>query len=124
MNNEHAERWERLRKLQALEQQIAELRPQVEKDLKGIIEDFRNLGICDRLMAAQLGYNRSLLSGIIAGRPISKRHLSRFVETLLAYWDKAPWQQLERPEKNLARVRREADRMRQKMARVALRNGR
>ena len=120
----HKQRWGRLRKLQALEQQITELRPQVEADLRDIIEDFRDLGICDRLMAAQLGYNRSLLSGIIAGRPISKRQVSRWVEVLLTYWDTAPWQQLERPEKNVARVRREADRMRQKMARVALRNGR
>ena len=120
----HAKRWQRLRQLRALEQQIAELRPQVEADLKDIIEDFRDLGICDRLMAAQLGYNRSLLSGIIYGRPISKRHLSRFVETLLSYWDESPWQQLERPGKNLARMRREADRMRQKMAGVALRKGR
>lgn len=120
----HASRWERLRKLQAIEQQIAELRPQVEADLKAIIGDFRNLGICDRLMAEQLGYNRSLLSGIIYGKPISKRHLSQFVETLLRYWDECPWQQLERPEKNVARLRREADRMRQKMAGVTVRKGR
>ena len=120
----HKQRWGRLRKLQALEQQIAELRPQVEQDFKSIIEDFRDLGICDRLMAERLGYNRSLLSGIIAGRPISKRHVSRWVEVLLTYWDEAPWQQIERPEKNVARLRREADRLRQRMAGVVLRNGR
>ena len=120
----HKQRWERVRQLRALEQQIAELRPEVEDDLKGIIEDFRDLGVCDRMMAQQLGYNRSLLSGIIFGRPISKRHLSQWVETLLAYWDSAPWQQLERPDKNVARVRREADRARQKMAGIPSRNGR
>ena len=120
----HAERWQRLRQLRALEQQIAELRPKVEADLKNIIEDFRDLGICDRLMAERLGYNRSLLSGIIAGRPISKRHLSRWVETLLSYWDAAPWRQIEQPKKNVARVRREADRLRQRMAGVVSRNGR
>lgn len=125
MNNEtHKQRWERVRQLQALEQQIAELRPAVEQDLKDIIEDFRDLGICDRLMAEQLGYNRSLLSGIIFGRPISKRYLSQWMETLLTYWDEAPWQQLERPEKNVARVRREADRARQRMAGIPARNGR
>ena len=120
----HAERWERVRQLRALEQQIAELRPAVEADMKSIIEDFRDAGICDRLMAERLGYNRSLLSGIIAGRPISQRQVSRWVETLLVYWDEAPWQQIERPEKNVARVRREADRARQRMAGVPLRNGR
>ncbi len=120
----HAKRWERARQLRALEEQIAELRPQVEDDLKNIIEDFRDLGICDRMMAEQLGYNRSLLSGIIFGRPISKRHLSRWMEALLTYWDKAPWQKLQRPEKNLARLRREADRARRKMAGVPVRNGR
>ena len=125
MNNEtHKQRWERLRQLRALEQQIAELRPAVEADLKSIIEDFRDLGVCDRMMAEQLGYNRSLLSGIIAGRPISKRHLSKWMEALLSYWDSAPWQQIERPEKNVARVRREADRARQRMAGVVSRNGR
>ena len=125
MNNDtHAKRWERVQQLRALEQQIAELRPSVERDLKGIIEDFRDLGICDRMMAEQLGYNRSLLSGIIFGRPISKRHLSRWMESLLSYWDESPWEQLERPEKNVARVRREADRARQKMAGVPLRNER
>ena len=125
MNNEtHKQRWERLRQLRALEQQIAALRPAVEADLKSIIEDFRDLGICDRMMAEQLGYNRSLLSGIIFGRPISKRCLSGWMETLLSYWDAAPWQQAGRPEKNVARVRREADRARQKMAGVASRNGR
>ena len=125
MNNEtHKQRWERLRQLRALEQQIAALRPAVEDDLKGIIEDFRDFGICDRLTAERLGYNRSLLSGIIAGRPISKRCLSGWMETLLSYWDAAPWQQAGRPEKNVARVRREADRARQKMAGVASRNGR
>ena len=120
----HKQRWKRLQQLRALEQQIAELRPEVEADLKGIIEDFRDLGICDRLMAEQLGYNRSLLSGIIFGRPISKRHLSGWVERLLTYWDETPWEQLERPEKNVARVRREADRARQRMAGVPVRNGR
>lgn len=120
----HKQRWERLRQLQALEQQIAELRPAVEQDFKNIIEDFRDLGVCDRLMAERLGYNRSLLSGIIAGRPISQRQVSRWVETLLSYWDEAPWEQLERPEKNVARVRREADRARQRMAGVPVRNGR
>lgn len=120
----HAKRWERVRQLRALEQQIAELRPAVEADLKTIIEDFRDAGICDRMMAEQLGYNRSLLSGIIFGRPISKRHLSRWMQTLLSYWDKAPWQKLERPEKNLARLRREADRLRQRMTGVPVRNGR
>ena len=125
MNNEtHKQRWERLRQLRALEQQIAELRPAVEADLKSIIEDFRDLGVCDRMMAEQLGYNRSLLSGIIFGRPISKRHLSRWMEALLSYWDEAPWQQIEKPEKNLARVRREADRLRQRMAGIPARNGR
>ena len=125
MNNEtHKQRWDRVRQLRALEQQIAELRPEVEQDLKDIIEDFRDLGVCDRMMAQQLGYNRSLLSGIIAGRPISKRHLSRWMETLLSYWDEAPWRQLERPEKNVARVRREADRARQRMAGIPSRNGR
>ena len=125
MNNEtHKQRWERLRQLRALEQQIAELRPAVEADFKSIIEDFRDLGICDRLMAEQLGYNRSLLSGIIFGRPISKRYLSGWMKTLLTYWDQAPWQQIERPDKNVARVRRQADRARQKMAGVASRNGR
>ena len=125
MNNEtHKQRWERVRQLRALEQQIAELRPAVERDLKDIIEDFRDLGVCDRLTAERLGYNRSLLSGIIYGRPISKRHLSGWVETLLSYWDEAPWEQLERPEKNVARVRRQADRARQKMAGVASRNRR
>ena len=117
MNSEtHAKRWERVQQLRALEQQIAELRPAVEADLKSIIEDFRDAGICDRMMAEQLGYNRSLLSGIIFGRPISKRHLSGWMETLLSYWDTAPWEQLERPQKNVARVRREADRLRQRMA--------
>jgi hypothetical protein len=120
----HAKRWERVRQLRALEQQIAELRPAVESDLKSIIEDFRDLGICDRMMAEQLGYNRSLLSGIIFGRPISKRYLSKWMQSLLSYWDAAPWQQIERPEKNVARVRREADRARQKMAGVASRNRR
>ena len=120
----HAKRWERVRQLRALEEQIAELRPEVEDDLKSIIEDFRDLGICDRMMAEQLGYNRSLLSGIIFGRPISKRCLSGWMETLLSYWDAAPWQQAGRPEKNVARVRREADRARQRMAGVVLRNGR
>jgi hypothetical protein len=120
----HAKRWERVRQLRALEKQIAELRPEVEDDLKSIIEDFRDLGICDRMMAEQLGYNRSLLSGIIFGRPISKRRLSGWMKTLLTYWDQAPWQQIERPDKNVARVRRQADRARQKMAGVALRNGR
>ena len=125
MNNDtHTKRWERVRQLRALEQQIAELRPEVERDLKGIIEDFRDLGICDRMMAAELGYNRSLLSGIIFGRPISKRYLSQWMETLLTYWDESPWQQLERPEKNVARVRREADRARQRMAGIPARNGR
>ena len=120
----HKQRWERVRQLRALEQQIAELRPAVEDDLKSIIEDFRDAGICDRMMAAELGYNRSLISGIIFGRPISKRHLSGWVETLLSYWDEAPWEQLERPEKNVARVRREADRARQRMAGIPARNGR
>lgn len=125
MNNEtHKQRWERLRQLRALEQQIAELRPAVEADFKSIIEDFRDLGICDRLTAERLGYNRSLLSGIIAGRPISKRQVSRWVETLLSYWDEAPWEQIERPEKNVARARREADRVRQTMAGITSRNGR
>jgi hypothetical protein len=125
MNNEtHKQRWERVRQLRALEQQIAELRPAVEDDLKGIIEDFRDLGVCDRMMAQQLGYNRSLLSGIIFGRPISKRRLSGWMKTLLTYWDQAPWQQIERPDKNVARVRRQADRARQKMAGVSSRNGR
>ena len=124
MNNDtHAKRWERVRQLRALEEQIAELRPAVEQDLKDIIEDFRDAGVCDRMMAEQLGYNRSLLSGIIFGRPISKRYLSQWMETLLTYWDESPWEQLERPEKNVARVRREADRARQKMA-VVSRNGR
>jgi hypothetical protein len=123
-NDKHAKRWERVRQLQALEEQIAELRPEVEGDLKSIIEDFRDLGVCDRLMAEQLGYNRSLLSGIIFGRPISKRYLSGWMKTLLTYWDQAPWQQIERPDKNVARVRRQADRARQKMAGVASRNGR
>ena len=123
-NDTHKQRWERVRQLRALEQQIAALRPAVEDDLKGIIEDFRDLGVCDRMMAQQLGYNRSLLSGIIFGRPISKRHLSGWMETLLTYWDESPWEQLERPEKNVARVRREADRARQRMAGVVLRNGR
>ena len=122
-NDTHAKRWERVRQLRALEEQIAELRPEVEDDLKAIIEDFRDAGVCDRMMAEQLGYNRSLLSGIIFGRPISKRYLSGWMETLLSYWDSAPWQQLERPEKNVARVRREADRARQRMA-VVSRNGR
>lgn len=120
----HIKRWQRLRQLRALEEQIAELRPEVEDDLKGIIEDFRDLGICDRMMAQQLGYNRSLLSGIIFGRPISKRHLSQWMETLLAYWDQSPWEQLARPEKNVARVRREADRARRRMAGAPVRNGR
>ena len=119
----HKQRWERVRQLRALEEQIAELRPAVEQDLKDIIEDFRDLGVCDRMMAAELGYNRSLLSGIIFGRPISKRHLSGWMETLLSYWDESPWQQIEQKEKNVARVRREADRARQRMVGVA-RNGR
>ena len=123
-NDTHKERWERVRQLRALEEQIAELRPMVEADLKAIIEDFRDAGICDRLMAERLGYNRSLLSGIIFGRPISKRHLSQWMEVLLSYWDEAPWQQLQRPEKNLARLRREADRSRQRMTGVPARNGR
>ena len=123
-NDRHTKRWERVRQLRALEEQIAELRPEVEDDLKSIIEDFRDLGVCDRLMAEQLGYNRSLLSGIIFGRPISKRYLSGWMEKLLTYWDAAPWQQAGRPEKNVARVRREADRARQRMAGVVLRNGR
>jgi hypothetical protein len=46
------------------------------------------------------------------------------METLLTYWDEAPWQQIERPEKNVARVRREADRARQKMAGVPAQNRR
>jgi hypothetical protein len=123
-NDKHAKRWERVRQLQALEEQIAELRPEVEDDLKGIIEDFRDLGVCDRMMAEQLGYNRSLLSGIIFGRPISKRYLSGWMETLLSYWDESPWQQIEQKEKNVARVRREADRARQRMAGVPARNRR
>jgi hypothetical protein len=123
-NDKHAKRWERVRQLQALEEQIAELRPEVEGDLKSIIEDFRDLGVCDRLMAEQLGYNRSLLSGIIFGRPISKRYLSGWMKKLLTYWDAAPWQQAGRPEKNVARVRREADRARQKMAGVPAQNRR
>ena len=125
MNNDtHAKRWERVRKLRALEGQIAALRPAVEQDLKDIIEDFRDAGVRDRMMAEQLGYNRSLISGIIFGRPISKRHLSQWMETLLTYWDESPWEQLERPEKNVARVRREADRARQRMAGIPARNGR
>ena len=120
----HAKRWERVRQLRALEEQIAELRPAVEDDLKSIIEGFRDLGVCDRLMAEQLGYNRSLLSGIIFGRPISKRHLSGWMEALLTYWDAAPWQQIEQKEKNVARVRREADRARQRMAVVPSRDRR
>ena len=123
-NDTHAKRWERVRQLRALEQQIAELRPAVEADLKNTIEDFRDLGVCDRMTASVLGYNRSLLSGIIAGRPISKRHLSKWMETLLSYWDEAPWQQIEHPKKNVARVRREADRARQRMTGIPARNGR
>ena len=96
----------------------------VEVDLKNIIEDFRDLGICDRMTAQRLGYNRSLLSGIIFGRPISKRHLSQWMEKLLSYWDESPWKQLQRPQKDLARLRREADRARQRMAGVPVRNGR
>ncbi len=123
-NDRHTKRWERVRQLRALEEQIAELRPEVEGDLKSIIEDFRDLGVCDRMMAEQLGYNRSLLSGIIFGRPISKRCLSGWMETLLSYWDAAPWQQIEQKEKNVARVRREADRARQRMTGVPSRNRR
>ena len=123
-NDTHRQRWERVRQLRALEQQIAELRPKVEADLKNIIEDFRDLGICDRMTAERLGYNRSLLSGIIFGRPISKRHLSQWMQVLLSYWDEAPWKQLARPEKNLARLRREADRARQRMVGAPVRNGR
>ena len=123
-NDTHKERRERVRQLRALEQRIAELRPMVEADLKAIIEDFRDFGICDRMTAEQLGCNRSLLSGIIFGRPISKRHLSQWMEVLLSYWDQAPWRQLARPEKNVARLRREADRARQRMAGVVSRNGR
>ena len=123
-NDTHKQRWERVRQLRVLEQQIAELRPKVEADLKNIIEDFRDLGICDRMTAERLGCNRSLLSGIIFGRPISKRHLSQWMEVLLSYWDQAPWRQLQRPQKDLARLRREADRARQRMAGVPARNGR
>lgn len=55
-NDTHAKRWERVRQLRALEEQIAKLRPEVEQDLKNIIEDFRDLGVCDRMMAEEHAY--------------------------------------------------------------------
>ena len=112
MTNEHAERWARLRQLQAIEQQLATVRPQVEQDLRDVIDDLQRLGISQARIADRIGKSKTVVYHIAAGDRGNVQSLSEWMATLLTFLETSPRKPKGKPRGRSARVLQQASKMR------------
>lgn len=112
MNKEHAERVARVRQLQALEQQLAILRPQVEQDLREVIDELQQLGISQKRMGQVIGRSKTVIHHISAGQRKGLRALTTWAAKLLAYQETDPKKLKGKPRGNVGKLLRQANRMR------------
>lgn len=112
MTNKHAERVARVRQLQALEQQLATLRPQVEQDLRDLIDELGQLGISQARIGRQINRSKTVVYHIAAGDRRRLQALSEWVVTLLTFLEARPRKAKGKPRGRWARVLRQANKMR------------
>lgn len=109
MTIQQAERWERVRQLQALEQQIATLRPQVEQDLRDVIDELQQLGISQARIGKRIGRSKTVVYHIAAGDRRRLQALSEWVLTLLNFLESRPRKPKGRPRGRWNRVLRQTN---------------
>ena len=112
MSNKHAERMARVRQLQALEQQLAILRPQVEQDLREVIDDLQQLGISHKRMGQEIGRSKTVIHHLSAGQRRNIRAVSEWAAKLLAFTETNPKKPKGKPRGNVGKLLRQANKMR------------
>ena len=111
MTNKHAERLARVRQLQALEQQLAILRPQVEQDLREVIDELQQLGISHKRMGQEITRSKTVIHHLSAGQRKNIRALSEWTARLLAFAETGPKKPKGKP-RGKAAMLRQANKMR------------
>ena len=111
MTNQHAERWARLRQLQAIEQQMAILRPLVEQDFRDVIEELQRLGISQARIAGQIGKSQTVVYHIAAGDRGTVQALSEWMVTLLRFLETKPRKPKGKPRGRSAKVLKQTSKM-------------
>ena len=112
MTNKHAERVARVRQLQALEQQMATLRPRVEQDLRDLIDDLQSVGISQKRMGQVIGRSKTVIHHISAGQRGNLRALCEWAARLLAFAATDPKKSKGKPRGNVGKLLRQANKMR------------
>ena len=112
MTNKHAERWARVRQLQALEQQLAILRPQVERDLRDLIDELQTVGISQKRMGQEINRSKTVIHHISAGQRRNLRALCEWAARLLAFVETDPKKSKGKPRGNVGKLLRQANKMR------------
>ena len=112
MTNKHAERLARVRQLQALEQQVATLRPQVEQDLRDVIDELQAVGVSQKRMGQQIGRSKTVIHHISAGQRKGLRALAAWTAKLLAFAETDPKKSKGKPRGNVGKLLRQANKMR------------
>ena len=105
MKNKHAERVARVRQLQTLEQQLAILRPQVERDLRDIIEELQDAGVSQKRIGEQIGRSKTVIHHIAAGDRRELQSLSAWMAKLLAFTETDPKKPKGKPRGKAAKTR-------------------
>lgn len=105
MTSQHAERSARVRQLQALEQQLAALRPQVEQDLRDVIEELQDAGVSQKRIGEQINRSKTVIHHIAAGDRRELQSLSTWVAQLLTYQEAGPNKPKGKPRGKAAKMR-------------------
>lgn len=112
MTSKHAERWARVRQLQALEQQMATLRPQVEQDLREVIDELGQMGISQAQIGKRINRSKTVVYHIAAGDRRRLQALSEWVVTLLNFVESRPRKPKGKPRGRWGRVLQQTSEMR------------
>ena len=112
MTSKHIERLARVRQLQALEQQMAILRPQVEQDLRDVIDELQAVGISQKRMGHEIGRSKTVIHHISAGQRRNLRALCEWTARLLAFAETDPKKSKGKPRGNVGKLLRQANKMR------------
>ena len=112
MTNKHAERLARVRQLQTLEERLAILRPQVEQDLRDVIDELQAVGISQKRMGQEIGRSKTVIHHISAARRKGLRALTAWTAKLLSFAETGPKKLKGKPRGNVGKLLRQANKMR------------
>ena len=91
--------------MQRLEAQLRILRPQVEQDLRDLIEELQDAGMSQKRIGEQIGRSKTVIHHIAAGDRRELQSLSEWMAKLLAFTETDPKKPKGKPRGRAAKTR-------------------